>query len=341
MDTQLIKFSETISYEESLNHPAVKQAADLLRAGQIVAFPTETVYGLGANAFDDGAVAAIFAAKGRPADNPLIVHISRIDQLYEVAKPNELALALARAFWPGPLTLILPRQEVVGDIVTAGLDTVGVRMPSHPLAKALIELTGLPVAAPSANTSTKPSPTTGEHVFTDLKGKIPLILDAGMVDIGLESTVLDLCGPQPIILRPGFISAEELQTYCGNVAYAGPIKSGVPAAPGMKYPHYSPKGEVRLTSPQEIATIWNKENLREKIPLLVVCQETAELLPQDAQPFVFVISRRNDLPAFARNIFAAFRLADARGASIVIVETVLEEGLGIAIMNRLRKASGL
>jgi len=341
MDTQLIKLAQNISYKEALAHPAITQAARLLRDGQIVAFPTETVYGLGANAFDDGAVAAVFAAKGRPADNPLIVHISRIDQLYEVAEPPELALTLARAFWPGPLTLVLPRKDTIGDIVTAGLDTIGVRMPSHPVARAMIELARVPVAAPSANTSTRPSPTTGEHVYLDLKSKIPLILDAGGVDIGLESTVLDLCGSRLTILRPGLITAGDLAPYGGEVAYAGPVKSGVPAAPGMKYPHYSPQGRVILALPQDIAKLWQEFNLIEEKTLLVITQETAKTLPQEVHPFVFIIADRNDLPAFARNLFAAFRLADARDAETVIVEIVPEDGLGIAIMNRLRKAAGL
>lgn len=341
MDTQLIKLAQNISYQEALSHPALARAADLLRKGQIVAFPTETVYGLGANAFDDAAVAAVFAAKGRPADNPLIVHISHIDQLYEVAEPNELALTLARAFWPGPLTLVLPRKNTIGDIVTAGLDTVGVRMPAHPVARALIELAGVPVAAPSANTSTRPSPTTGGHVYLDLQGKIPLILDAGGVDIGLESTVLDLCGPRLTILRPGFVTAGDLAPYSGEVAYAGPVKSGVPNAPGMKYPHYAPQGRVILVSPQDIADFWQELKFIEERFLLIVTRETAETLPQEALPFVFIIAGRDDLPAFARNLFAAFRLADARDAETVVVERVPEEGLGIAIMNRLRKAAGL
>lgn len=341
MNTQLIKLAQNITYQEALAHPAVVRAAGLLRDGQIVAFPTETVYGLGANAFNEGAVAAVFAAKGRPADNPLIVHISRMAQLDEVACSNELALTLAQAFWPGPLTLVLHRKDTIGDIVTAGLSTVGVRMPSHPVARALIELAEVPVAAPSANTSTRPSPTTGEHVYTDLKGKIPLILDAGPVDIGLESTVLGLCRSQATILRPGFITAEDLQPYCKEVAYAGPVKSGAPVAPGMKYPHYSPQGRVILALGQDIVKFWREsQSIEEKI-LLIVTQETAQMLPQEAQPDVFIIAARDDLPAFARNLFAAFRLADARGAKTVIVETVPEEGLGIAIMNRLRKAAGL
>ena len=227
-------------------------AAALIRNGGLVAFPTETVYGLGATALNPAAVRAIFAAKGRPADNPLIVHIHRRGQLDSLCEVSDPAPLLMDAFWPGPLTLLFPRKAAVPDAVTAGLPTVAVRMPSHPVAQAFLAACDLPVAAPSANRSGRPSPTAAAHVLEDLNGTVPLILDGGACDVGLESTVLDLCHGDPCILRPGGVTKEMLEEVLGKpVGLAGsilrPLREDEPAlSPGMRYRHYAPKAAVTL-----------------------------------------------------------------------------------------------
>jgi L-threonylcarbamoyladenylate synthase len=339
METKRITITDIT---DPLAQAALREAAELIRAGQLVAFPTETVYGLGANALDAQACAAIFRAKGRPADNPLITHIASIDMLWALAYPTPLALKLARAFWPGPLTLVLPKKPHVPDIVSAGLPTLALRWPEHALAQALIKKAGRPIAAPSANLSGRASPTTSAHVYADLKGKTPLILDGGPVRIGLESTVVDACGEAPLILRPGQVGEAELQAACGlPVSYAGAGAATRPASPGLKYRHYAPRGELHLADTlQEI--LQSRVRLKEKYgqePLLIVFAETAAQLPAAAA--VLVIAPKGDLPAYAKNLFAALRQADDTHFPALVAETVPQSGLGIAIMNRLRKAAGL
>ena len=320
----------------------LEEAGNLLRAGQLVAFPTETVYGLGANALDEAACAKIFAAKGRPADNPLIVHIADIAMLANLAEVTPLALRLAEAFWSGPLTIVLPKRPGIPDLVSAGLPTVGIRWPANPIAQALIQAAGCPLAAPSANVSGRPSPTLARHVLEDLDGKIPLIIDGGAVDIGLESTVVDASGEQPLILRPGQLSAADLAKVLGcEVAYASAKNVERPSAPGMKYKHYAPKGELRLAATraevlslrQELAAKYGAE------PLCIVTEDAAKPWPADAE--VFLIAAKGDLASYAHNMFAALRYADANEYAAVVMETVPAEGLGVAIMNRLRKAANL
>ena len=235
---------------------ALALASQLLHDGQLVAFPTETVYGLGANALDAKAVLNIFAAKGRPADNPLIVHVYDRAQLTPLCEVSPLAEKLMDAFWPGPLTLILPRKPAIPDEVAASLPTVAVRMPSHPVAAALLRACKLPIAAPSANRSGKPSPTTAHHVLVDMDGRIPLILDGGSCDVGVESTVLDVTSGAPCILRPGGITKDMLESVLGHVDVAGsvlrPLQKGEKAlSPGMRYKHYSPDGQVTLVEGAE------------------------------------------------------------------------------------------
>ena len=226
----------------------LQPAALILRQGGLVAFPTETVYGLGANALNPEAVARIFCVKGRPGDNPLIVHISGIDGLSPlVSRIPPLANKLFQAFSPGPLTLILPKSSRVPDLVTAGLDTVAIRIPAHPVARRLIELAGVPIAAPSANRSGRPSPTQAWHVAADLDGQIPLIIEAGSSQFGLESTVLDVTGDIPVILRPGAITASQIREIAGDVteeSRAFASGAGAPRSPGMKYRHYAPRAQV-------------------------------------------------------------------------------------------------
>ena len=230
---------------------SIAQAAQLLRAGEIVGFPTETVYGLGANALSDPAVRKIFAAKERPADNPLIVHIAALADMEPLCHINDMARRLAAAFWPGPLTMILPKKDIVPAVVTAGLDSVAIRMPSHPVARALIEACGLPIAAPSGNRSGRPSPTLAAHMLEDMDGRIPLILDGGACDVGVESTVVALTGDIATVLRPGGITPDMLAGVLGQVQVADsvmrPLKEGEAApSPGMKHKHYAPRARMTL-----------------------------------------------------------------------------------------------
>lgn len=248
MDTKLIKIED----KADIRDEELLEAAQVIRSGGLVAFPTETVYGLGANALDEEAAKKIYAAKGRPSDNPLIAHISSLKELEPlVSGIPEAGRKLAEAFWPGPLTLVFPKSQQVPYGTTGGLETVAVRMPSDPVASRLIALAGVPVAAPSANTSGRPSPTTAEHVWQDMNGKIEMILDGGPVGIGVESTIVDVSGKVPTLLRPGAVTIEMLRELLGTVeidpAITGPLKADVkPKAPGMKYRHYAPKAELLL-----------------------------------------------------------------------------------------------
>jgi L-threonylcarbamoyladenylate synthase len=316
----------------------VAEAAALIRAGQLVAFPTETVYGLGADALNPSALRRIYTVKGRPADNPLILHIADRGQLCWVAATvPELASALMAAFWPGALTLVLPKAVQVPDLATGGLDTVAVRMPAHPVALALIEAAHTPLAGPSANRSGRPSPTTAQHVFDDLQGRIPLILDAGPTAIGVESTVLDLTSTPPAILRPGGVSREAIE------ALIGPLqKAAQPAlqrrSPGTRYRHYSPQAAVRLIDtdrPEELrGAIADALQRGQRVGCLL-----HRLHYRDAPPDVIVCRIPGCLSDYARALFAALRSLDALGVDIILVETVPEEDIGTAVMDRLRRAA--
>ncbi len=337
METEIIKIEDVAGQREQ---QALALAGELIRQGELVAFPTETVYGLGANALDAAGVAKIFAAKGRPADNPLISHVATLADAEKLVQITPLGRKLAEQFWPGPMTLVLPRRRVVPDIVTAGLDTAAVRFPVHPVALALIRAAERPIAAPSANTSGRPSPTQACHVYEDIHGKLPLILDGGAATIGLESTVVNACGEIPVLLRPGGVTAEQLRQLCGQLAFPKAGDAARPAAPGMKYTHYAPKGRVQLAKNGVALEALRLQLLAEgrPEPLKIVFDDTAAAFPEGDR---FIIARRGDLVTFARNIFAAFRLADQEQRLDVLVETVEEAGLGLAIMNRMRKAAGL
>jgi len=331
-------------------HPAVellKQAAELLKAGELVAFPTETVYGLGANALDASACAKIFEAKGRPQDNPLIVHVcNRAMANSLVASWTPEAELCVQHFWPGPLTLVMPKTSRVPEIVTAGLANVAIRMPSHPVALRLIEETGLPIAAPSANLSGKPSPTSGSHVWRDMKGKIPLILDAGACLVGVESTVLDVSGGIPTILRPGGISREQLEAVLGEVRMDTSSETQAPKAPGMKYRHYAPQGEMMLMiGPterliQRMGYEIQKGHARLKKVGVLCSLENAPFLHNQFPDLLFVLGPKNRPEEVASNLFEGLRLCDERGMDLILAEGVQEGGLGTAIMNRLQKAAG-
>ena len=315
----------------------IEEAAALLQQGEVVAFPTETVYGLGANALDAAAVAKIFAAKGRPNDNPLIVHVHDQALAEQVARLNPLALKLMQAFWPGPLTLVLPKREVIPEAVTAGLPTVAIRMPDHPVALQLIAASGLPIAAPSANLSGKPSPTSGMHVYQDLKGKIAMVLDGGAAGVGLESTVLDLSADVPAILRPGAITAEDLTPYCAEISEPQNLQDkSAPKAPGMKYKHYAPKGEVLLVEKEALLGAYaEKAALGGRVAVLA--DNTIEGLHE--LPFYYPLSEEGGLKQTAQRLFAALRWCDDIDADTILVQIFPKQGIGKAIMNRLEKAA--
>lgn len=315
---------------------SIRCAAALLRAGELVAFPTETVYGLGADALNGEAAARIFAAKGRPADNPLIAHIAVESGLAGLiaGEPCACARALMRAFWPGPMTLIFPKSPRVPREVTAGLDTVAVRMPSHPVARALISAAQTPIAAPSANRSGRPSPTTAAHVLEDMEGRIPLILDGGPCEVGLESTVVDVTGARPRILRPGGVTLEMLEGVVGDVdvdeGVLHQLQAGSQArSPGMKYKHYAPKGEVTIvTGPraaQEIARLYDAADGRAAI-----------LAFSQADYGARRVYRLKNAPG---ELFAALRQLDEDGMETIYAEDVPTTGVGLAVMNRLMRAA--
>lgn len=347
---------ETKVFQIDIHQPLKQQlleAGGLLRAGQLVAFPTETVYGLGANGLSGSAVASIYVAKGRPQDNPLILHIAHQQQLKPLVKTiSPVAEKLMNAFWPGPLTLVFPKNDIVPHEVTAGLDTVAVRMPSHPVAMALIEAAGVPVAAPSANISGKPSPTEAAHVLHDLQGKIAAVVAAGSATVGLESTVLDITGATPTILRPGSITQEMLTAVVGPVeidpALAGET-TATPKAPGMKYTHYAPDGQVILVNGQNLDKVAAKitelveTGLKQnKKVATMVSGEIMDTNPQLRQlPHKsFVLGSRSDLAAISQQVYQALRQCDSLAIDLIVVEAYPRTGIGMALMNRLDKAAG-
>lgn len=342
----------TKEWTVSGTHPgpeAIEAAAALLRDGALVAFPTETVYGLGADATRTEAVARIFSAKGRPSDNPLIVHIADRSQLDDIVLPyGELATRLMEAFWPGPLTIVLPvREGAVSPLVTAGLTTVGVRVPDHPAALALLAAAGCPVAAPSANRSGRPSPTQAHHVREDLGGRIEGLLDAGPTGVGLESTVIQLLGDHHIhILRPGGVTADALKAAAPEATLSAATEEApaAPRSPGMKYTHYAPHGLLTLVqggSREEVAA-WINEALR-------VAKQRGEttgvLTPEEDAPrfaadLVVPCGSLRHPETFAANLYAALRAFDEAGISYILAPTFPTQGIGEAVMNRLTKAAG-
>ena len=334
MKTEVIKVN-------SSSDPGVKKAAGLLKKGEVVAIPTETVYGLAANAFDEKAVEKIFIAKGRPSDNPLIVHISELSQWAELVESiPENALALARAFWPGPLTIILKKSSLIPLRTSGGLDTVGVRMPLHPTARAIISAAGVPLAAPSANNSGKPSTTTAEHCLHDLDGKIPLIIDSGECSVGVESTVVTLVPKVPRVLRPGGISLEMLADVLGKVEVDDAVLSkladgAVAASPGMKYKHYSPNAKVSIVKGSFESFKTFVEAQKEKDVLALVFEGEGKKL---SVPFI-EYGKENDGASQARKIFSALRRVDETGAKLVYARFPEKDGVGLAVLNRLIRAA--
>ena len=342
MVTRLLTISSSEDTEK------IEEAAKLLREDGLVAFPTETVYGIGANALKPEVVARIYEAKGRPSDNPLIVHIGEADWVERYAKDiSPVARTLMAAFWPGPLTLIFKKKAIIPKEITGGLDTVAIRLPAHPIAKAIIKASDLPIAAPSANRSGRPSPTKAEHVMEDLHGRIEMVVDGGLADIGLESTVLDLTGDVPMILRPGGITRSMLEEVIGQVAVDAHLKNldekEIPRSPGMKYRHYAPRGEMTVYRGHcdYVIEAINDQAIKDQEQGLkvgiIATKENSEAYKGDT---VLVIGSKNDPQEIAANLFDVLRKMDTLDMDRIYSEAFIEEELSVATMNRLLKAAG-
>lgn len=336
MQTKLLRPSE--------DPTAIEQAGALLRAGEVVGIPTETVYGLAADALNPQAVARIFEAKGRPQDNPLIVHIAEIETVHEIAAefPPE-AQALAEAYWPGPMTIILPKLDRIPMITSGGLNTVGIRFPSHPMAQAIIRAAGTPLAAPSANTSGRPSTTTAQHVMEDLNGKIAAVVDGGACSVGVESTVVSLCGERPRLLRPGGISLEQLRAVLGEVDVDRALREKIDdsekvSAPGMKYRHYAPKAPVTVVfgTPKTSAD-YIYAQLGENSGVL--CFDDCAARFQNAA-VVETFGPSDDPEEQAREVFDALRRFDETDCTEIYAQCPPSDGIGLAVANRIKKAAG-
>lgn len=341
MDTKVWKVDKYVDNLE--NNPQVVDASHFLKDNEVVALPTETVYGLGGNAESDAAVGKIYAAKGRPGDNPLIIHIAEKGQLERfVAEIPGKAAVLMEAFWPGPLTIIFKMKKgILSEKATAGLDTVAVRMPDHPVALALLKKCGLPIAAPSANSSGKPSPTKAEHVLDDLRGKIAGVLDGGATGVGVESTVVDCTEAIPVILRPGGVTKEQLEAVVGEVTVDPALKDGEskPKAPGMKYRHYAPNAPLFLVKGtreflQELVREKQKEGLRVGV---LTTEENKGWYKAD---IVIACGKRAELETVAAMLYDTLRIFNQKQADIIFSEMFPNTGVGNAIMNRLEKAAG-
>lgn len=344
MDTIIQKIEKEQWKEEHF-----KTAIHILQSGGLVAFPTETVYGLGANALDEQAAKKIYKAKGRPSDNPLIVHIAHINALYELtAKISEKALRLAEVFWPGPLTMIFPKSSIIPFSTTGGLDTVAIRFPNHDIARALITYSGLYLAAPSANLSGRPSPTKASHVIEDMQGKIDMIIDGGDVGIGIESTILDMTEEIPVILRPGYITKSKIEQIIGEVIIDKAIltteeKGLIPKAPGMKYKHYAPQGELTIVE-GNIKRVIERIN-QEAEKKTAAGNKVGIIATTETKAFykigeVRCIGSREKEESIARGLYTVLREFDSIGAQYIYTESFQSDKLGQAIMNRLLKAAG-
>ena len=336
-----------ITQVKPVSPEAIREAAELIRKGELVGMPTETVYGLGANALDENAVKKIFEAKGRPGDNPLIVHVSCLDEIPPLVREiPDSAKRLMEAFWPGPMTLILPKSDRIPSAVSAGLDTVGIRLPASEAARDLIRESGCPIAAPSANRSGRPSPTTAQHVFEDMDGRIPMILDGGDSEVGVESSVIDATGEVPVILRPGGVTPEMVEEVLGDVRIdehvMSPLAEGdIVRSPGMKYKHYAPKAKTVIydgAADHVIAAICARYDEAER------AGEIPAILGFDEHDFgnrtrISLGSVKRPQEAAAR-LFSALRELDERGETVALCEAVEATGIGLAVMNRMGRAAG-
>ncbi len=333
---------------ENIDMSVIEEAGHIIKAGGIVAFPTETVYGLGGDALNPGSSRKIYEAKGRPSDNPLIVHIADLSDIKKLVKHlPDRAEDLANRFWPGPLTMIFEKSDIVPKETTGGLDTVAIRFPSHPVAKAFIKAAGGFVAAPSANISGRPSPTSGEHVRADMDGRIDMIIDSGRCDIGLESTIIDMTG-EPMLLRPGYVSHKMLEEALGNVkkdpaVFGNADENAVPRAPGMKYRHYAPKGIVTIVSGERTNVIDHirskiSDNKSGELTGVIACSEDAACFA--GADFVGDIGRYDNEAEIASRLYDLLRECDNRNINRIYTEEFNTPVLGMAIMNRLIKAAG-
>ncbi len=345
METKIIKLDRN-----HLDKTLIEEAGNLLANGALVAFPTETVYGLGGDGLKENVAEKIYKAKGRPSDNPLILHISELDALEVLAVDiPELAYRLAEKFWPGPLTMILKKSSIVPYTVTGGLETVAIRMPSDEIAREIIRASGTYIAAPSANSSTRPSPTKAEHVIEDLFGKIDMIVDGGSSDIGLESSIIDLSGEVPMILRPGFITKEDFEEIVAKVEYDKAVlakkmqESVIAKAPGMKYRHYAPKGQITIVegATEKVATVINRlvaEAQQKGLRVAVLCtEETKDFYQCNHIYSLGSLKKEKELGA---HLFSVLRSFDKDGMEVIYSESFEHTKLAGAIMNRLRKAAG-
>lgn len=338
---------------ENIDMDIIKEAGDVIRHGGLVAFPTETVYGLGADGMDATASAKIYAAKGRPSDNPLILHIADLETLDKIASeiPKKAKLLMDK-FWPGPMTLIFKKKAEVPYGTTGGLETVAVRYPEHPVALELIKAAGTPIAAPSANTSGRPSPTKAEHVIEDMDGKIDMILDGGQVGIGIESTIVDVTQDIPMILRPGYITKAMVEEVVGEVSVDKVVQAKsieelggdyAPKAPGMKYKHYAPKAELTMFEGDvnkviEVINRKTAEDERDGEKVGIIATDESKHLYKSGR--VVSIGSRKDEESIARGLYGILRDFDDMGVDIIYSETFYDDNLGQAIMNRLIKAAG-
>lgn len=338
LETEFIKIDP-----ENIDMDAMRRAGEIIAGGGLVAFPTETVYGLGASAVDSGAAEKIYTAKGRPSDNPLIVHVCSFEQIEELAENiPAYAKKLMQSFMPGPLTLILKKKSCIPDEVTANMDTVGIRFPSNPVAAALIKCSGVPIAAPSANISGKPSPTTARDVMEDMNGKIECIIDGGSCSVGVESTILDASGERPVLLRPGGITVDMIKEICPELKIDSHVLKSVapdeqPKCPGMKYKHYAPDAEVTVIEGE-------MENVRAKINELLKENKgrvTGVLTMYDsAYDDAVIINAGRQNSEYARNLFSDLREFDRLGVEVVFAEFCENDGVGLAVKNRLYKSAG-
>ncbi len=337
LNTEIVKITDVTS---DINK--IKRAAKKITEGGLVAFPTETVYGLGANATDADAAKKIYAAKGRPSDNPLIIHIADPEDAEKYAITNECYYRLAKAFMPGPLTVILPKKDTVPSSVTGGLDTVAVRCPAHPLANAFIRECGVAVAAPSANISGSPSPTAAEHVIRDMNGRVDMIIDGGNCEIGLESTIIKLDGNKATLLRPGAVTCDALSIVCEKVEISPAVteelsKDEKPLSPGMKYRHYAPNAPLVLLDGDDEPIIEFLQREQNALHCTIICYD--EYLDHLRYERVIPIGPKDDLDKQAEMLFAALRLADTHDSEIIYANLPKKEGIGLALYNRLIRAA--
>lgn len=337
LDTQIVTISDPQRSEQTL-----QQAGEILRAGGLVVFPTETVYGLGGDATNADAAGKIYAAKGRPSDNPLIIHIEKPSDAENYCVTNEFYYRLAEKFMPGPLTVILPKKDIIPHSVTGGLDTVAVRCPAHPVARALIAAAGVPIAAPSANLSGKPSPTTAAHVIHDMMGRVDMVIDGGECEIGLESTIVSLHGGTATLLRPGAITYDALRCVCDRVEVAAAVSHQLaenerPLSPGMKYKHYAPSAPFVLLdgSAEHVLHILQERQKTENCAILCYDEEIPHLLPQNLLP----VGAREDLGAQAHRLFDALRRTDEMQVDVIYGHLPPMDGIGLALYNRMIRAA--